>query len=195
LGKPPEALNVNGVVGRLFLVFLAVATAAPAGCAPPTAEVTSPSFMTDSNLLRTPVEVEASIIEIIQDDFRYRTDASVFAQEKLVDRLRRPGMRRNLMPFVTVQPEILAAAAGNLQDIGAGVSAQSAVACAPTTGVVPAAADEVSALTAARFNAHAQTYQTLGAQAALIHESFVATLAASADSYAATEAANAAAAG
>ncbi|WP_156803255.1 PE family protein, partial [Mycobacterium gordonae] len=42
-----------------------------------------------------------------------------------------------------------------------------------------AAADEVSALTAARFSAHAQTYHAMSAQAALIHELFVSTLAAS----------------
>ncbi|MGH7732929.1 MAG: PE family protein, partial [Gemmatimonadales bacterium] len=61
----------------------------------------------------------------------------------------------------------------------------------PTTGVVPAAADEVSALTAAQFAAHAQMYQAVGAQAAAMHEMFVNVLAASAGSYAATEAANA----
>jgi hypothetical protein len=41
------------------------------------------------------------------------------------------------MSFVTTQPQALTAAA-------------------PTTGVVPAAADEVSALTAAQFATHAQ---------------------------------------
>jgi hypothetical protein len=53
----------------------------------------------------------------------------------------------------------------------------------------------VSALTAAQFAAHAQMYQDFSAQAAAIHEQFVATLATSAGSYLATEAANAAAAG
>ena len=98
------------------------------------------------------------------------------------------------MSFVTTQPQMLSAAAGNLQDIGSAVSAGNAVAAAPTTGVVPAAADEVSALTAAQFAAHAQMYQDFSAQAAAIHEQFVATLATSAGSYLATEAANAAAA-
>ena len=50
------------------------------------------------------------------------------------------------MSFVTTQPEALAAAAGSLQGIGSALSAQNAAAAAPTTGVVPAAADEVSAL-------------------------------------------------
>jgi hypothetical protein len=99
------------------------------------------------------------------------------------------------MSFVTTQPQMLSAAAGNLQGIGAVVSAGNAAAAGPTTGVVPAAADEVSALTAAQFAAHAQMYQDFSAQAAAIHEQFVATLATSAGSYLATEAANAAAAG
>jgi hypothetical protein len=99
------------------------------------------------------------------------------------------------MSYVTTHPEMLSAAAGNLQGIGAVVSAGNAAAAAPTTGVVPAAADEVSALTAAQFAAHAQMYQDFSAQAAAIHEQFVATLATSAGSYLATEAANAAAAG
>jgi hypothetical protein len=99
------------------------------------------------------------------------------------------------MSFVTTQPEALTAAAGSLQGIGSSLSAQNAAATAPTTGVVPAAADEVSALTAAQFAAHAQMYQAISAQAAAIHEMFVNTLGTSAGSYAATEAANAVAAG
>lgn len=99
------------------------------------------------------------------------------------------------MSFVTTQPESLSAAANTLGGIGSGFSAQNAAAAAPTTGVVPAAADEVSALTAAQFAADAQLYQTVAAQAAAIHEQFVNTLTTSAGSYAATEAANAAAAG
>ncbi|WP_025738461.1 PE family protein [Mycobacterium genavense] len=99
------------------------------------------------------------------------------------------------MSFVTTQPEALAAAAATLSGIGSALSAQNAAAAAPTTGVVPAAADEVSALTAAQFAAHAQMYQVVSAQAMAIHEEFVKTLAMSSGSYAATEAANAAAAG
>ncbi|MBI2702845.1 PE family protein [Mycobacterium gordonae] len=99
------------------------------------------------------------------------------------------------MSFVVTHPETLASAAGTLQGIGSAVAAQNGAAVAPTTGVIPAAADEVSALTAARFSAHAQTYHAMSAQAALIHELFVSTLAASAGSYAVTEAANAVSAG
>ena len=99
------------------------------------------------------------------------------------------------MSFVTTQPEALASAAGVLQGIGSTMSAQNAAAAAPTTGVVPAAADEVSALTAAQFAAHAQMYQAVSAQAAAIHEMFVNTLGTSAGSYLATEAASAASVG
>jgi hypothetical protein len=98
------------------------------------------------------------------------------------------------MSFVTTQPELLGSAALSLQGIGSSMTAGNAAAAAPTTGVVPAAADEVSALTAAQFAAHAQMYQAVSAQAAAIHEMFVNTLGVSAGSYAATEAANAAAA-
>jgi PE family len=98
------------------------------------------------------------------------------------------------MSFVTTQPEALTTAAGSLQGIGSEMTAGNAAAAAPTTGVVPAAADEVSALTATQFAAHAQMYQAISAQAAAIHEMFVNTLGTSASSYVATEAANAAAA-
>ena len=98
------------------------------------------------------------------------------------------------MSFVTTQPEMLTVAAASLQGIGSAMTAGNAAAAAPTTGVIPAAADEVSALTAAQFAAHAEMYQAISAQAAAIHEMFVNTMGISAGSYAATEVANAAAA-
>jgi hypothetical protein len=95
------------------------------------------------------------------------------------------------MSFVTTQPEMLAAAASQLQGIGTVIAAQNAAAATPTTGLAPAAVDEVSAMTAARFAVHGQTYQAVSAQAAAMHEMFVRVLGASAGSYATTEAANA----
>ncbi|OBH53802.1 PE family protein [Mycobacterium sp. E2479] len=97
--------------------------------------------------------------------------------------------------FLTAQPEMLTIAADSLQIIGSDAVAANTAAAASTTGVIPAAADEVSALMAMQFAAHAQNYQTIGAQAAAIHQLFVTTLGTSAASYAATEAANAAALG
>jgi PE family len=99
------------------------------------------------------------------------------------------------MSFLITQPEMLAAAASDLAGIGSATAAANAAASTPTTAVVPAAADEVSALTAAQFATHAQVYQAVSAQAAAIHEMFVTTLGTSAGSYAVTEAANAAAVG
>lgn len=98
----------------------------------------------------------------------------------------------SFVSFVTTHPELLSAAAGDLHGIGAGIAAGNAAAAGPTGSVVPAAADPVSALTAAQFAAHAARYQAVSVQAAAVHESFVTTLGASAGSYAATEAANAA---
>lgn len=95
------------------------------------------------------------------------------------------------MLYVTTQPEALSATAANLAGIGAMMNAQNSAAAAPTTGVVPAAADQVSALTATQFAVHAQMYQAISAQAEAIHQQLVSTLENSATSYAATEAANA----
>lgn len=94
--------------------------------------------------------------------------------------------------FVATNPEMLLATAAGLQGIGSAMVAGNAAAAAPTSGVIPAAADEVSALPAAQFAAHAGRYQMVSAQASAIHDLFVSTLGTSAGSYAATEAANAA---
>jgi PE family/PPE-SVP subfamily C-terminal region len=99
------------------------------------------------------------------------------------------------MSFVTTQPEALDFAAGKLEGIGSSLAAQNASAAAPTTGVVPAAADEVSALQAAQFTAYGSLYQQVSAQATAINQAFVQMLGTSAGSYGATEAANAAASG
>ncbi|MEZ0354319.1 PE family protein [Mycobacterium sp. pR1184] len=94
------------------------------------------------------------------------------------------------MSFVNVQPAALAGAASQLGAIGASMDSQRAAAAGPTAGVVPAAADEVSAIVAAQFTMHAQLYRSISAQGAAVHEMLVSAFAASAESYAATEAAN-----
>ena len=65
------------------------------------------------------------------------------------------------MSFVSVAPEMVAAAAADLAGIGSAISAANAAAAVPTTEVVAAAADEVSAAIAALFGAHAQEYQAI----------------------------------
>lgn len=97
------------------------------------------------------------------------------------------------MSFVTTQPEALTAAASTLQNFGSGMSAQNAAAAGPTIGVVPAAADEVSALQAAQFAAYGSWYQQVSAQATAVHQMLVNALGTSAGSYGATESANRAA--
>jgi hypothetical protein len=99
------------------------------------------------------------------------------------------------MSSVITQPEVLAAAAGKLHTINEALKARNAAAAAPTLGIVPAAGDLVSALTATQFASHAELYQTVSAQAAAVQELLATMLGASAGSYAATEAANATAVG
>lgn len=99
------------------------------------------------------------------------------------------------MSFVITLPEMLMAAVGRLEAIGSAVSTANVTAALPIAGVIPAAADEVSMVTAASFTAYGQLYQAISAEAHLIHEQFVKALGLSANSYAATEAANATHAG
>jgi PPE-repeat protein len=99
------------------------------------------------------------------------------------------------MSFLNTRSQALTAAATRLQHLGSSMAAQNAAAAAPTTGLVPAAADEVSALQAAQFNAYGSWYQQVSAQAAAIHQMLVNTLGSSGGSYGETESANQAATG
>jgi hypothetical protein len=97
------------------------------------------------------------------------------------------------MSFVIAAPERVTAAATDLANVGSSLCEANAAAAAPTTGILAAAEDEVSAAVASLFSGHAQAYQALGAQAAAFHDQFVQTLTAGAGSYASAEAANVAA--
>ena len=94
------------------------------------------------------------------------------------------------MSFMSVVPEVMTDAAGNFASLGSTISAAHAAAAAPTTGVLAAAADEVSTAIAATFSQHASAYQVLSAQAAAFHTQLVQTLDAGSAAYAAAEAAN-----
>ena len=96
------------------------------------------------------------------------------------------------MSFVVAAPELVAAAASDLEGIGSALSAATAAAVAPTTQVVAAAADEVSAAIAGLFGAHAQEFQAVNAQAMEFHDQVARVLNAGAGAYARAEAANAA---
>jgi PE family len=95
------------------------------------------------------------------------------------------------MSFVSVTPDIVGQAAGELGSIGSTLSAANAAAAASTTGIVAPGADAVSAAVAALLGAHAEEYQAIGAQAADFHSQFVSLLNAGTGSYVSTELANA----
>src|ERR1700757_3539992 len=95
------------------------------------------------------------------------------------------------MSYLVAAPEFLGSAATDLSNIGSGLTAANAVAAAPTTGILAAAGDEVSAAIAAVFSSHGQAYQSLGAQAAAFHAEFVQALSGAGAAYSLTEAANA----
>ncbi len=95
------------------------------------------------------------------------------------------------MLFVVAVPDVLGTAATDLASLGSTIRAANSAAAAPTTGILAAAEDEVSAAIAAVFSAHGQYFQGLGAQAVAFHEQFAQALTAGAASYASTEAASA----
>lgn len=95
------------------------------------------------------------------------------------------------MSYVFASPEWVAAAASDLASIGSTINAASSAAAMPTSAVMAAGADDVSAVIAALFGAHAQAYQALSAQAAMFHEQFVQLMSSGANLYAGAEAANA----
>src|ERR1700740_1691010 len=95
------------------------------------------------------------------------------------------------MSFVIAAPEDVQAAAADLSNIGSGLSAAHAAAAAPTTAVLAAAGDEVSAAIASLFSGHGQGFQALSAQGSAFHAQFAHALSGAGGAYALTEAANA----
>jgi PE family len=89
--------------------------------------------------------------------------------------------------YVSAAPEMMTAAATDLATAGSDLGAAHMAAAIPTVGLVPAAADEVSAGIAHLFSEHAQGYHALAAQAAAFQDQFVGNLKASAASYTSIE--------
>ncbi|WP_191500000.1 PE family protein, partial [Mycobacterium simulans] len=94
------------------------------------------------------------------------------------------------MSFVMISPESVAAAARDLAGVGSTISAANAAAAAPTTQVLAAAGDEISAQIAALFGGFGREYQALSAQATAFQEQFVQSLTAGTSAYVAAEAIN-----
>jgi hypothetical protein len=99
------------------------------------------------------------------------------------------------MFFVVTQAESPARVTSDPHEGGDAVAAHNVAAAVPTTGVVPAAANEVSGLTATQFAIHTQTYQQVSGQAGPVNQVFATTLVIRAGLYTATEASNVIAAG
>ncbi|MGF2952712.1 PE family protein, partial [Mycobacterium sp. THU-M116] len=91
------------------------------------------------------------------------------------------------MSFVLAAPDALVSAASDLAGLGSTISTANAVAAPPTTGVLAAAADEVSTQIAALFSHHAVEYQQLSSQVSQFHQRFVQALTEAANAYASAE--------
>lgn len=95
------------------------------------------------------------------------------------------------MSFMFMVPELVEAAAQDLVGLRSGINEATAVAAAPTTRILAAGGDEVSAAISAMFSAHGQEFQAISAQAGAFHDEFVSLLNAGAGAYASAEAAGA----
>lgn len=95
------------------------------------------------------------------------------------------------MSFLTMAPEMAQQAAEDVAGIRAQLVEAASSAAAPTTAVVPAAADEVSAAISAIFGHFGQEFQGVSAQARAFHAEFVNLLNGGAAAYITTEIANA----
>ncbi len=95
------------------------------------------------------------------------------------------------MSYVITSPEMMAAAAADVAAVGSTLRTAGSAA-ASTVGVIPAAADQVSATIAQVFSGVAQEFQGLLGKATTFGEQFAQQLTGGAGAYAAAEAVNAA---
>ncbi len=95
------------------------------------------------------------------------------------------------MSYVLAAPDVLAAAAADLEAIGSTIGGAGVAAAGPTSGVVAAAGDEVSAAIASVFATYGQEYRAFIDQAAAFHAEFMKALAAAGNFYAEAEASGA----
>ncbi len=91
------------------------------------------------------------------------------------------------MTNLIAEPQLLTAAAANAQQINSAISQARAAAAGPTTSVVAAAQDEISAMTAQLFGSYGEQYQALLQQASVFHDGFVAALSSAGNTYAEAE--------
>lgn len=94
------------------------------------------------------------------------------------------------MTNLLAQPAAIATAAADIAGLGSAISEANAAAAAHTTGLLAAAADEVSAATSTLFNTFGQEYQAVTRLVEGYRRDFAAALAGAANAYAGAEAAN-----
>lgn len=91
------------------------------------------------------------------------------------------------MTSLLAQPEIITSVVADISGIGSTVSAAGAAAAVPTSGLLAAAADEVSEAIANFFGSYGQEFQTAIGQVEAYHAQFQRSLAAAANAYVYTE--------
>lgn len=95
------------------------------------------------------------------------------------------------MSSLSLVPDAVSAASGNLANLGTALRSANAAAASQTTAIAAPAADEISAATTAFFSTHAQAFQAACTRAAAFHEQFVTLLNGGAAQYLSTELTNA----
>jgi hypothetical protein len=93
------------------------------------------------------------------------------------------------MSFVIATPDLVQGAAQDVAGIGSSLAQVSSAAAGPTTGIAPAAQDEVSLALASLFGNVGHEFQALSAQAQAFHAEFVSAMNGSAAAYVSAEAA------
>ncbi|OBK18823.1 PE family protein [Mycobacterium asiaticum] len=94
------------------------------------------------------------------------------------------------MAYVWAQSQVMASAAAQVTAIGTAVDAASAAAARSTTGLVSAAADEVSVAITSLLDAYAKEGQQAISQVATLHRQFARSLVTAASAYAGAESVN-----
>lgn len=90
---------------------------------------------------------------------------------------------------VVIAQELIASAGADLVNLGDAINAATAAVSKPTSGLLPAAADEVSAAIANLFSEHGQAFQVLSAQTSTYHVRFTRLLNGGVAQYVSAEAA------
>jgi YVTN family beta-propeller protein len=96
-----------------------------------------------------------------------------------------------LSSYLIAAPEAVATASADLSGIGEAINEATAAAVPSTIGIVPPAADEVSAAITRLFGTYSQGFHALSARSAAFHTQFMQALNSAGSAYAAAEATNA----